>query len=122
LPTVEDSDQPVSSLPLIIVIVVVLGLLYLARRSRAKITAREQQARSGIEVGTEVMTTSGLYGTVVTLNDDDSAQLSIAPGIEVRWAMAALRPIGALPKRYRGETPGEPEDPDAPTPGGETTT
>jgi preprotein translocase subunit YajC len=112
----------VSSLPLIIVIVIVLGLLYLARRSRSRITARDQQARAGIEVGTEVMTTSGLYGTVVSLNGDDSAQLSIAPGIEVRWAMAALRPVGSLPKRYQGEPTGESEDPQADDPRGEAPT
>jgi preprotein translocase subunit YajC len=105
---------------LIAIVVVIIGLLYLARRSRARIAERDQQTRSGIEFGSEVMTTSGLYGTVVGLNDDDSAQLAIAPGVEVRWAMAALRPISSLPKRYRGETPGESldKDQDEPPDGG----
>ena len=109
-------------LPLILVVVAVIALLLLARRSRAKIAAREQATRSQISVGSEVMTTSGLYGRVVGINDDDSVQLAIAPGVEVRWTMAALRPIETLPPRYRGETPGESsgrapdDDPPDPTP------
>ncbi len=48
------------------------------------------------------MTTSGLYGTVVAVNrDDDSVLLSIAPGVEVKWTIAALRSVTELPPRYR---------------------
>jgi preprotein translocase subunit YajC len=47
------------------------------------------------------MTTSGLYGTVVAVNDDETAILAIAPGVEVRWAMAALRDPASLPTAYR---------------------
>jgi preprotein translocase subunit YajC len=110
-----------SEVTLIVVVVIVVVLLLLARRSRAKIVSREQEVRRHVEFGSEVMTTSGLYGTVVGINDDDSVQLAIAPGVQVRWTIAALRPIETLPARYRGETPGEsgPHDPDEP-PGGPT--
>jgi preprotein translocase subunit YajC len=47
------------------------------------------------------MTTSGLYGTVVSKNDDGSVQLSIAPGVEVKWATAALRDAPSLAEGYR---------------------
>jgi preprotein translocase subunit YajC len=109
----------VNAATLIAIVVILGGLLYLARRSRARIVARDEQARSAVEFGSEVMTTSGLYGTVVGINADDSVQLAIAPGVEVKWAIAALRPIASLPKRYRGETPGESldADPDEPPDG-----
>lgn len=62
-------------------------------RTRRRLYAAEQKRVRAIKVGDEVMTTSGLYGTVVLRNDDDTVQLSIAPGVEVRWAVAALREI-----------------------------
>jgi preprotein translocase subunit YajC len=48
------------------------------------------------------MTTSGLYGTVVAINhEDDSVLLAIAPGVEVKWTIGALRSVAELPPRYR---------------------
>lgn len=42
-----------------------------------------------LEVGDEVMTTSGLYGTVTAL-DDEVAHLEVAPGTVVRLARGAV--------------------------------
>ena len=58
------------------------------------------------------MTTSGLYGTVVGLNDDDTVQLAIAPGVEVKWALAALATCvaaaaGRSRDRRRSDEPSE---------------
>ena len=87
---------------LVLVVVLIGGSALLARRSRARVAQRETAMRANIGFGTEVMTTSGLYGTVVGMNDDDTVQLSIAPGVEVKWAIAALRDAASLPERYRG--------------------
>lgn len=87
---------------LIIVVVLLVGSLLLAQRNRQRAAGRERVMRESIGLGTVVMTTSGLYGTVVGLNDDDTVQLSIAAGVEVKWAMAALRDAASLPDRYRG--------------------
>ena len=54
------------------------------RRNRQPAAAAEARAPASIGVGTEVMTTSGLYGTVVGVNDDEH------------------RPAGDRPRR-RGE-------------------
>jgi preprotein translocase subunit YajC len=90
-----------SYIPLIIFVAVVGGLLVFSARARRR-QAQIQLDRAGrIAVGTEVMTTSGLYGTVVALHDDDSVLLAIAPGVEVRWALAALRDLESLPSEYR---------------------
>jgi hypothetical protein len=63
------------------------------------------------------MTTSGLYGTVVSVNSDGSVLLSIAPGVEVRWTLAALREVGELPDQYRGPIAGATPRSAAPGPG-----
>jgi preprotein translocase subunit YajC len=70
------------------------------RRRRAQL-AEEMVRISQIGFGSEVMTTSGLYGTVVGKNEDGTVQLAIAPGVEVKWALAALRDAKSLPDRYR---------------------
>ncbi len=88
-------------LPLILFVVVVVGLLAFSARARRRQSAADETRRENIRVGTQVMTTSGLYGTVVARNEDDeSVQLSIAPGVEVKWAFAALRDVESLPARY----------------------
>ncbi len=90
-----------SYLSVVIIIVVLLGVGLLGARARRRTAATQQMQREGITVGNRVMTTSGLYGTVVGLNSDDTVQLAIAPGVEVTWAIAALRDIASLPSRYR---------------------
>ena len=55
----------------LVAIIVVLVLFYLyARRARSRASAEELVRTSRIEVGTEVMTTSGLYGVVTARNVD----------------------------------------------------
>ena len=55
------------------------------------------RAHKAMVVGTRVMTTSGMYGTITSVdagNDGgqaDSVVIEIAPGVEVQWALAAVR-------------------------------
>jgi preprotein translocase subunit YajC len=95
-----------SGWPYLIVLVVLAGMFYLSVRNRRRMAAAEADRVKQIGVGTEVMTTSGLYGTVVAKNDDDTVQLSVAPGVELKWALAALRDVADLPDRYRRAAPG----------------
>lgn len=48
-----------------------------------------QRFVASLQVGDEVITSSGLYG-VLRRVDDDSVQLEIAPGLEVRMARGAI--------------------------------
>ena len=92
-----------SLVTLIVFIVVVFGLLAFAARARRRQARAQLERAQRIGVGSEVMTTSGLYGTVVARHDDDTVLLSIAPGVEVKWALAALRDLSELPSQYRPE-------------------
>ena len=100
-----------NALPLIILAALLLAMLLFTRRNRERAAAQQTRLRDRIGFGTDVMTTSGLYGTVVGVNGDDTVQLSIAPGVEVKWAIAALRDVESLPNQYRQGA--EPEDADA---------
>jgi preprotein translocase subunit YajC len=88
-------------LPFLIFVLIVVALLGFSARARRRQAQTQADQASRIGVGSDVMTTSGLYGTVVARNDDDSVQMSIAPGVEVRWALAALRDVESLPPRFR---------------------
>ncbi len=94
-----------SYVPIIIIGALLIGMLLLSQRNRQRAATADAQRRATIGFGTEVMTTSGLYGTVTGVNDeDDTVQLSVAPGVEVKWARAALRDVNAVPNRYRRAT------------------
>lgn len=88
-------------LSLLIPLLLIAGLFAFSARARRRQAANAASQTERISVGTEVMTTSGLHGTVVAKNDDGTAQLSIAPGVEVRWELAAVRDVASLPDRYR---------------------
>jgi preprotein translocase subunit YajC len=90
-----------SALPLILIAVLLLAMLLFTRRNRERAAAQQAKLRERITFGTEVMTTSGLYGTVIGVNPDETVLLSIAPGVEVKWAIAALRDVESLSNQYR---------------------
>jgi preprotein translocase subunit YajC len=90
----------------VIFVLLAIFVMY-SLRNRRKQIAEEMVRVSRIDLGTEVMTTSGLYGTVVGKNDDGTVLLSIAPGVEVKWALAALRDAESLSDTYRRAIDGD---------------
>lgn len=69
-------------LPLLLVALVIPMFLGRRRQQRAALDA--QQFQDSLVVGERVMTTAGLYATVVSLTDD-TADLEIAPGVITTW-------------------------------------
>jgi preprotein translocase subunit YajC len=100
-----------SLLPFLIFLIVIVGLLAFSARARRRQAQAAVERSERIGIGSEVMTTSGLYGTVVARNDDDTVMMSIAPGVEVKWALAALRDLASLPPEYRTERKAEDDAP-----------
>lgn len=90
------------SLPLILIVALIAVVMFMSTRNRKRAAVAEADRRDRLQVGTEVMTTAGLYGTITELNDDGTVLLSIAPGVEVRWQIAALRDAASLPSQLRG--------------------
>lgn len=67
----------------------ILGLYLLAirpQRARAKALA---QVRADLQVGSQVITTAGIYAEVTAI-DGDVVTLQVAPGVDVRFATAAV--------------------------------
>ena len=98
-----------SALPLLLMVglLVVMYLVVIRPQSRKrKEMAAMQQT---VEVGSEVLTIGGLYGTVVG-TDDDAVTLEVAPGVTNRYARGAIARV--VP---------EPTPADEPTESGSTT-
>ncbi len=88
--------------PYLLVLVVLGGLVLISMRNQRRKMAAQLTHSASLRAGSQVMTTSGLYGTVSAQNGDGTVMLEIAPGLQVRWAVAALRDAEALPEAYRG--------------------
>jgi preprotein translocase subunit YajC len=93
---VQLGNLSMDKLPLLFLAILFLGMLYFSRRNKQRAAAADVTRRENMRAGTEVMTTSGLYGTVVSINDDGTALVSVAPGVEVKWTLVALREVTEL--------------------------
>jgi preprotein translocase subunit YajC len=97
--------------PLLFIAIAVVFLLVLPMRQRNRAMQRAQQLQAALVPGTEVMTTSGLYGTVGFVGDD-TVDLEVSPGVTVRWAKAAIAEIKTAPATESDGTTADSE-PDA---------
>jgi preprotein translocase subunit YajC len=88
--------EGIASLFPLILIFVLFYFLVIRRGQRQQQQVRDVQR--SITVGQQVMTTAGLYATVSAL-EDDTVVLEIAPGVNVRYARAAVaRDIESIPE------------------------
>ena len=91
---------PLIAIALMFLVFWALIILPQQRRVRA-----HQALVRAIEVGDEVMTTSGLYGTIASLDEDD-VMLEVAPGTTLRFARGAIAKHANEPE----PEPAAPED------------
>jgi preprotein translocase subunit YajC len=96
--------------PFIILILAVLLLFVLPARQRKRMQEQQKAMQDSLSVGTPVMTTSGLHGTVAGLGDK-TVDVEIAPGVVVTFARPAIlevrKPIEAS-DATGDDTPGAP--------------
>jgi preprotein translocase subunit YajC len=76
----------VSFLPLVLIMVIFYVLLILPAQRRQKKT---QAMLNALKAGDRVVTSGGLYGTIVGL-EDDAVQLRIADQVKVKVARSAI--------------------------------
>ena len=74
---------------IVVLVLLLLGFFFLVVRPQRN-RARELAAvRASLQVGSQVMTTAGLYATVAAL-DGDVVTLEVAPGVRSRYATTAI--------------------------------
>lgn len=78
-----------SFLPLILIVVVFYFLMIRPQNKRRR---EQAQMQSSIEPGTRILTTNGMYATVVEV-EDSSIIVEISPGIEARFLKQAVMQV-----------------------------
>jgi preprotein translocase subunit YajC len=72
-------------------LIVVAFYFFLIRPQRNR-QRQQQQLQNSVRPGARVLTTNGMYATVVAV-DDDGIVLEIAPGVEARFVKQAIMQI-----------------------------
>jgi preprotein translocase subunit YajC len=95
-------------LTLFLPLVLMGGVFYfLLIRPQQKRVRAQQALVNAVEVGDEIMTTGGIFGTVVELDDDEGTVLvEIAPGTQIRMVKSGIS------RRLTEDDDYEPEDED----------
>lgn len=75
-----------------LLLVVLLVPMFLGVRRQKREAEKVTRMQESVKVGDRVITTSGLYGTVVDL-DDDTIDLEIAEDVVTTWLRAAIREV-----------------------------
>ena len=95
--------------PFILLALAVILLFVMPARQRKRLAAQQQTLQESLAVGTPVMTTSGLHGTITGLTDS-TVDLEIAPGVVVTFVRQAVlevrRPAGDAPGTAGDDAPG----------------
>jgi preprotein translocase subunit YajC len=84
----SQANPIVAFLPLLLMGVVFYFLLIRPQNQRRR---AQMQMQSDIEVGDEVVTTAGIYGTITDIDDDFGiVTIEVAPNTDIRMARAAI--------------------------------
>ncbi len=89
-----------SFLPLLFVVAIIAGMYFLMIRPQQRRNRELQQMQATLGPGAEVMTGSGIYGTVTDVDEaEGTIDLEVSPGVSITFARAAVaRVISAPPE------------------------
>jgi preprotein translocase subunit YajC len=90
----KKSSSSASGLIFAVLLVAMVGFLFYSSRKR-KATAQNMQET--LKIGSRVMTTAGLFATVMAV-EDDGVVLEIAPGVNCKYARAAVSRVLDAPE------------------------
>jgi preprotein translocase subunit YajC len=91
VPLAANSSGGGSLLPLLFVIVIIAAMYFLMIRPQQRRAREMQNMRSTLGPGDEIMTSSGIYGEIVEIDEtDDTILLEVAPDVVLRIARAAI--------------------------------
>lgn len=101
----DDSSSGAGSfLPLVFIGLIFVAMYFLMIRPQRRRLREQQDMQRSIGEGDEVLTTSGVYGFIVAM-EDDVVWLEIAEDVEIRIAKGAISKVV-----HQAETPAGPTD------------
>ena len=94
-----------------IILIVVLFMIVYMTMTRRKRASQAQQMQNTIVPGTRVRTTSGMYGTVTSVEDNDDVMVEFAPGHDgVLHLLGLVRPPAARHREIHDHEQHDDED------------
>ena len=100
-----------------IVLLLLLGMpamLFWMMRSQRKKAAQQQDLQSSAGIGSEIMTTAGIFGTIVDEDEDEGTiVLEIAPGTQIKLIRGAIARVVSAEEDEYEEYDDEDDDDDA---------
>jgi preprotein translocase subunit YajC len=95
--------------PIILIALFAVVLFVLPARQRKRMQEKAQALQDSLTIGTPVMTTAGLHGTVAAMGEG-TVDLEIAPGVVVTFARPAIlevrKPLGMTDEGTDSDAPG----------------
>lgn len=73
-----------------VLLVLLVGFMFFSTRKQKRTMQQQQDMQKSLSFGDRVMTTSGLYATVVSTSDD-TVDLELSPGVVTTWLRQAVR-------------------------------
>ncbi|HEY4455146.1 MAG TPA: preprotein translocase subunit YajC [Pseudonocardiaceae bacterium] len=73
-----------------VLLVLLVAFMFFSTRKQKRTMQKQQDMQKGLSFGDRVMTTSGLYGTIVS-TADDTVDIELAPGVVTTWLRQAVR-------------------------------
>src|SRR4029450_6577427 len=81
----QDSQSGSSLIGLALPVLMIVGFYFLLIRPQRNRQRAQQALVASLEVGDEVMTSGGIFGTIVDIDDDEGVvTVEIAPGTRIR--------------------------------------
>ena len=79
------------SLFTLLIFLLPLGLLFFLMRSQKRRAQQQQVLQQSAEVGDEILTTAGIFGTIVDEDEDEgTVEVEIAPGTRIKMLRAGI--------------------------------
>ena len=78
-----------SYFPLVLLVLAFVLLIVMPARQRKRMAAQQQQMQEALQVGTPIMTTSGIHGTVAG-KTDTTVDVEVAPGVVMTFVRQAI--------------------------------
>ncbi|MGZ4131633.1 MAG: preprotein translocase subunit YajC [Actinomycetota bacterium] len=75
----------------LIIFLLPLGLLFFLMRSQKRRSQQQQALQQSAEVGDEILTTAGIFGTIVDEDEDEgTVEVEIAPGTRIKMLRVGI--------------------------------
>jgi len=91
LSSIAQSGGGGGSLLTLLIFMLPLGLLFVFMRNQQKRAKAQQSNQQAAQVGEDILTTSGIFGTIVDEDEEDgTVTVEIAPGTQIRMVRAGI--------------------------------